>query len=253
MHRFPSESPGFAEPYCGGAGAALNLLVEGRVSQLYLNDADIRIYSAWHAMVNETDRFVQAVKTTDVTIENWERNLRLLHDTAGSHYDFDLGFATFFINRTSRSGVLLGSGPIGGYDQTGRWKIDARYYTDGLCKRIEKIGSLKEKIELSNLDGLDFCKSLEARSLLENTFLFIDPPYVKAGGRLYHDGMTLAKHDLLAEWIQQNTAPHWLLTYDDHPLVRENYSSIENYRIDVRYSLGRRRTESELMYMSPAN
>lgn len=248
--RFPNELPRFAEPYCGGAGAALNLLADGRVSQLHLNDADIRVYSAWYAIANETERFIQTLRTTEASIETWEKSLGLLHDVASSKYDFDVGFATFFVNRTSRSGVIMGSGPIGGYGQNGAWKISARYYVEALSKRIEKIGFLRDKIELSNLDGLDFCKSLQSRSLLDETFLFIDPPYVKAGGRLYYDGMTLSKHDLLAEWLQTDTVPHWLLTYDDHPLVRENYADLESFKIDVRYSLSRRRTESELMFMS---
>lgn len=248
--RFPSLKPGFAEPYCGGAGAALNLLVDGNVDHLYLNDADVRIYSAWWAMVNETERFIHAINNTDATLQNWERCLRTLHDTKIESYDFDVGFSAFFINRTSRSGVLLGSGPIGGYNQEGNWKIDARYYKESLSRRIAKLGELRSAIEITNVDGLDFCKSLKCKGLLKETFLFIDPPYVKAGGRLYHNGMNEKKHGELAEWLKSNDAPHWLLTYDDHPVVRENYQGLTDYTLDVRYSLAKRRMESELLYMS---
>lgn len=247
--RFPTTKPRFAEPYCGGAGAATNLLLDGKVEFLYLNDADIRIYSAWRAIVNETERFISAIYENSATIKNWERFLRILHD-ADDKYNFDVGFAAFFINRTSRSGVLLGSGPIGGYNQDGNWKIDARYYKDSLAKRVRALGLRRDSIQISNMDGLEFCRSLQKKFVLDQTFLFIDPPYVKAGSRLYHDGMTTAKHNSLAEWLVENNAPHWLLTYDDHPIVRENYSALQNLRLDVRYSLGRRRTESELLYMS---
>lgn len=248
--RFQTVAPNFAEPYCGGAGAATNLLLEGKVKFLYLNDADIRIYSAWHAITNETDRFINAIYENDATMQNWEKFVRILHDTDTEDYDFDVGFAAFFINRTSRSGVLLGSGPIGGYNQNGNWKINARYYKDSLAERIRKIGERSASIEVSRMDGLEFCKSLHSRGVLNHTFLFIDPPYVKAGSRLYHDGMTTAKHKSLSAWLLKNNAPHWLLTYDDHPIVRENYSELQDFRLDVRYSLARRRTESELLYMS---
>jgi len=248
--RFPDRKPNFAEPYCGGAGAALNLLVDGVAAQLHLNDADVRVYSAWNAIVNETDRFIDAINSTNATIENWETCLQTLYDTEVDSYDFDVGFAAFFVNRTSRSGVLLGSGPIGGYDQKGKWKIDARYYKETLSTRIKKLGELRSRIELTNFDGLTFCKKMGERKILATTFLFIDPPYVKAGGRLYFDGMTIAKHEALAEWLVEPNAPHWLLTYDDHPLVRENYKEIVDHQLDVRYSLGRRRMESELLYMS---
>lgn len=249
-HRFQTTKPHFAEPYCGGAGAALNLLVEEKVDFLHLNDADIRIFSAWYAIVNETNRFIDAIFENTATIKNWERFLRILHDTSHTEYNFDVGFAAFFINRTSRSGVLLGSGPIGGYNQDGKWKIDARYYKDALANRVERIGKYRSSIEVSRMDGLEFCKSLRSRNVLDRTFLFIDPPYVKAGSRLYHDGMNSSKHNSLAAWLVAGNAPHWLLTYDDHPIVRENYAAMQDFRLDVRYSLARRRMEGELLYMS---
>ena len=37
-----------------------------------------------------------------------------------------LGFSAFFLNRTNRSGIIEGAGPIGGYTQTGKWKVDAQ-------------------------------------------------------------------------------------------------------------------------------
>lgn len=62
-HHLPQKQVIFVEPFCGGAGAALNLLADGLVSEIHLNDVDTRIYSAWRAMVSEPDRFIEAVKT----------------------------------------------------------------------------------------------------------------------------------------------------------------------------------------------
>lgn len=250
LSRFGRNTASFAEPFCGGAGSALNLLSDGRVEDLYLNDVDYRIYSAWKAMLHETDRFIDHLHAITLDIESWESCLQKLHEKPQSEYSFDVGFATFFVNRTSRSGVILGSGPIGGYNQDGKWKIDARFNKEALASKIKKLGEMKSNISLSCLDGLEFCHNLERTGLLNKTFLFIDPPYVQAGGRLYYDGMDLAKHDALAEWLLSGKAPHWLLTYDNHEIVRENYSSIQEHRIQVRYSLGKRRLEKELMYMS---
>lgn len=248
--RFGDANCSYAEPYCGGAGSALNLLVDGVVKRLHLNDVDHRIYSAWKAMLTETDRFLERLHSVTPDLATWEYSLQKLHDIPQAEYSFEVGFAAFFINRTSRSGVLLGSGPIGGYNQEGKWKIDARFNKTKLSERILRIGKLQQSIELSCNDGLEFCRQLEKRKLLKNIFLFVDPPYVHAGGRLYLDGMTLAKHDALATWLQSGVAPHWLLTYDDHPLVYENYEKMPAYRIQVQYSLGRRRLENELLYMS---
>lgn len=251
LQRFDQKTAAYAEPYCGGAGSALNLLVDGTVSRLHLNDADYRIYSAWKAILEETERFLEKLHSVKPDLAMWEESLQRLHEKPASEYSFEVGFATFFINRTSRSGVILGSGPIGGYNQEGKWKIDARFNKIGLSERIRRIGNLSDNISLSCQDGLDFCRQLENEKLLEDTFLFVDPPYVHAGGRLYHDGMNLAKHDALAEWLLSGIAPHWLLTYDNHHVVRENFATIPEHRIQVRYSLGKRRLEKELMYMSP--
>lgn len=248
--RFGNSSVAYAEPFCGGAGSALNLLVDKCVEQLHLNDADYRVFSAWKAMLKETDRFLEKLRTTYPDLATWEECLQKLYERPMSKYSFEVGFATFFINRTSRSGVIMGSGPIGGYSQEGKWKIGVRFNKDSLDKRIQRIGRLSDKISLSCMDGVDFCKNLEKDEALDKTFLFVDPPYVHAGGRLYYDGMNLAKHDALARWLLSGTAPHWLLTYDDHQIVRENYSSMQQHRIQVRYSLGKRRLEKELMYMT---
>ena len=249
--RFGANKPTYAEPFCGGAGSALNLLVDGSVGHLHLNDADYRIFSAWKAMIRETDRFLERLQNVKPNLETWEDSLQKLHEKPTSRYSFEVGFAAFFINRTSRSGVVLGSGPIGGYNQDGNWKIDARFNKAGLSERIRRIGNLSDSISLSCLDGLEFCRQLEKEKCLDATFLFVDPPYVHAGGRLYHDGMNLAKHDALAEWLLSGVAPHWLLTYDDHQVVRENFATMQEHRIQVRYSLGKRRLEKELMYMTP--
>ena len=148
--RFGLQNVAYAEPFCGGAGSALNLLVDASVAHLHLNDADYRIYSAWKAMLSETDRFLEKLNSVSPDLETWEDSLHKLHEKPEALYSFDVGFATFFINRTSRSGVVLGSGPIGGYNQDGKWKIDARFNKIGLSERINRIGNLARIIHQPN-------------------------------------------------------------------------------------------------------
>lgn len=247
--RFASP-PTFVEPFCGGAGAALHLLNQGAVSSIILNDADSRIYSAWRAMLCEPERFIEAVKTIPADITTWNTCLERVYSAESGAYDFDVGFAAFFINRTSRSGVILGSGPIGGYDQSGRWKIDARFNRTSLIAKIQRLVELRSGITLSNLDGLEFCRGLSKLTPPERTFLFIDPPYIGEGGRLYLDAMNEAKHIMLSEWVNSGSFKQWVLTYDDHPLARESYSKHSAHYLSVNYSLARKRRENELLYMS---
>ncbi|MBE3128290.1 MAG: DNA adenine methylase, partial [Actinobacteria bacterium] len=149
----------YIEPFAGGAGAALNLLVNGYVKKIVLNDLDERIYKFWKAVLNDTDEFIARIISTPLSITEWRRQKELLRDKdfvrEGSA--IDVGFASFFLNRCNRSGILS-AGPIGGIKQTGEWKIDARFNKTELISRIEKIAQFQERIEIYNKDGLIFLK-----------------------------------------------------------------------------------------------
>ena len=72
-------------------------------------------------------------------MKEWEKQKRIYENTRS---EFLLGFATFFLNRTNYSGVITG-GPIGGFEQKGQWKIDARFNKKSLIDRIERISYFK--------------------------------------------------------------------------------------------------------------
>lgn len=238
--------PEFVEPFCGGAGAALNLLADDHVGCVRLNDADIRIYSAWKAITEETERFVSAIHDVPVSLDEWHSQKQIATQSSAS-YSFELGFATFFINRTSRSGIVDNSGPIGGYQQTGKWKICARFNRAGLAKRVTWIGSHSNRIFISNLDALSFISKVVRSHDSTSKVFFIDPPYVRAGSRLYHNGMNEAKHIALSDILLSQQVPNWVLTYDDAELIRNLYRQQRVATISVNYSLQRKRKESELL------
>jgi DNA adenine methylase len=236
----------YAEPYAGGAGAAIELLARGVVSSVILNDFDARIYAAWWAILNRTDDFVQKIRSTPVTMETWYACREMV--TANHHTadPFELGFATYFLNRTNRSGVIVGAGPIGGYKQNGRWLIDARYYADTMVKRIQWLGERRSQITLSNQDGLAFLRSFDDTAS-ERIFFFIDPPYVHAGAKLYLNAMSDLKHRDLALFLTRSGCrTNWLVTYDDCQLIKDVYASADIDQLPVRYSLHRKRMEHEI-------
>lgn len=237
---------GYAEPYCGGAGAATNLLMNGDVQHIYLNDLDPCIYSAWVAMVSETERFLEKLANVPVTVEEWKRQ-REVAESHGNGYDFDAGFATFFLNRTSRAGIVIGSGPIGGYQQKGSWKIDARFYRETMIKRIERLGNHRERIFLSNSRAEDFLDKIGENENTHGIFVFIDPPYFEIGSRLYLNGMEDNGHKGLASKLKAGLPNEWLMTYDDHPEVRRLYKDFNVTELEVVYSLQRQRRVSELI------
>lgn len=241
----PSGSRYYAEPFCGGAGAAVILLKLDAVDQIHLNDADPKVYSAWKSILKESDRFATAILETPVNLETWHASRKIVESASES--SFDLGFATFFLNRTSRSGIVIGSGPIGGYDQRGNWKIDARFNRDALVERVRWLGSMRDHIKLTQEDALTFVSRSANRLPINRTLFFVDPPYVTAGGRLYLNAMNEGKHIALSDMLQDGTLPHWVLTYDDHPLIRSLYGERTIRDLAVTYSLQNKRKEREVV------
>lgn len=236
----------YAEPFCGGAGAAINLLRDGTCNEIHLNDLDARIYSAWCAIVKETDRFLERLDRVSVDVETWRRSREII-SSSSSGYDFETGFAAYFLNRTSRAGIILGSGPIGGYDQKSNWNIDARFYRESMKLRISWIGSQRDRIFLSNKPALDFLRDHASTHDTNKTLYFIDPPYVVAGSRLYLDSMDLASHRALSDYLKSGSLPHWVLTYDNDPLIRKLYAGCNVRELEVNYSLRNTRKAKEVL------
>lgn len=250
----------YFEPFCGGAGIAIDLLISSKVDEIILNDADRGIFSFWYAVLNDVDRFCSVIESTIISVEEWRKQreiYRSLNDSCTKKkpvvYDFDLAFATFFLNRTNVSGVIEG-GCIGGLQQTGKYRLDARFNKINLIKKIEKINSHKERISLFGMDGLellDFFASGEMGVQSDNVLSFIDPPYVAQGKNLYLNFFSLEDHRRLSDLLLRMTDYRWILTYDDCEYVRKIYSEFDMRSLNVRYSANRRMISSEIIVLSP--
>lgn len=237
----------YAEPYAGGAGAAIKLLHNGIVRKIRINDADIRIYAAWKSMIEETDRFVSSLHDCEVSVKAWKLHAEIVKNPYSAKNIFDIGFSTFFLNRVNRSGIIIGAGPIGGLEQNGNWKIDARLNKKALTEKILWIGKNAERIKLSNLDGLMYLRNASSRKYNDKTFYFIDPPYVGAGNSLYLNLMNEKKHRQLGQFLESGSLKHWTMTYDDCPLIHEIYSNFNVSNLQVIYSLQTKRKQNELL------
>jgi len=237
----------YYEPYAGGAGAALALLKAGVVADLHLNDADRRVFSFWKSVLDESERFADKILTVPVTIEEWRRQREVCAKPRG-HTRFDIGFAAFFMNRCNRSGVLTGAGPIGGYEQDGNWRVDVRFNRSGLAERVLELGRRRDCIQVSCQDAIAFLKAKLPRGLdRKRVFVYLDPPYVSNGQRLYLNAYEPGDHAQLARYVQaQGTLP-WIMSYDDSPLVRGLYSSCKVALLPINYSLQVKRSAHELI------
>jgi DNA adenine methylase len=195
----------YYEPYAGGAGAALSLLRDGVVSEIFINDADERVNAFWVSALGDSERFVDRVLSAPLTIKEWYRQ-REVCANPGAYDRFDVGFAAFFMNRCNRSGVLTGAGPIGGLEQKGEWKLGVRFSREPLAERILKLARVREQIHITQLDAIDFLKStLPLGRGRKKVFVYLDPPYVHKGQRLYLNSYETKDHAKLARYINGET------------------------------------------------
>lgn len=239
--------PTYVEPYAGGAGAGLSLLYKGVVGRIVINDLDPSIYAVWDSMLNRTDDFLRRLDRTTLTVDEWLRQRDIYRRRNDSSLDPSaLGFATFYLNRTNRSGVLRG-GIIGGLEQTGTYKLDARFNKTTLRSRVERLAERRSKIHVTHQDGV-----VRLRHWLpkENVFAYVDPPYYEKGSFLYLNSFSDDQHQNLASWLNALAAANWLLTYDIAEPIMAMYRHRTSLKFSLHYSANRRELANELMVLS---
>jgi len=237
----------YVEPFAGGAGVAMELLLRGRVRRVHLNDSCIGVYSFWHSLLNEPERFCTAVSRASLNVDTWRRQqdiFRIRH-TADR---FDVGFAMFYLNRCNRSGILNG-GVIGGLDQTGEWKMDARFPRNELISRLEAIAARKGDIKIRNWDAERFIKQYIPR-LPEQTIVYCDPPYFRKADRLYPNHYKPEDHQRIAEVIQGAISQHWIVSYDSCDEIKAFYKGRKSFQYLLQYNAAKAYKGSEFFIFS---
>jgi DNA adenine methylase len=232
-----------AEPFAGGAGASLSLLYLEEANHIYINDADPAIHDFWWSLLNRSQGFLKMLSKKRASMAEWHRQRDEYRCRQGISR-LRRGFATFYLNRCNRSGIIMNGGPIGGLDQTGQWKIGARYNKSDLQHRCEKIVEYRERINVSPLDGIQFIETMNAAE----TFFFIDPPYFEKGQTLYLNAANDRYHAELADQLHDMRNDAWALTYDDCAEIRRLYRGWANIRpFKLRYVASTRRKGSEIL------
>lgn len=234
----------YIEPFAGGAGVALSLLINKDVQQIVINDYDKAIYSFWRAITKETNAFISLIEQTPVNTETWKKQ-KAIYENEGDRYSLELGFAAFYLNRTNRSGILK-AGPIGGLNQTGDYKICARYNKENLINRILLIAEHKKNIKVYNKDIISFIRNIIPR--FDNCFIYFDPPYFNKGPELYTNFFTYEDHKRISQEIKKINCP-WIVTYDNVDKIIELYDGYICKEFDLTYSVANTGKSSEIMFI----
>lgn len=235
----------YVEPYAGGASIGLALLLEGYVTHVYINDIDRALYAFWYSVLNKTEEFIELIEKTPITIEEWHKQRKVQENKERSSL-IDLGFSTFFLNRTNRSGIISG-GVIGGKGQLGNWKLDCRFNKVDLLRRIRKISEFRHNISLFNEDAFTFIQT-KLPNLEKNTLIYLDPPYyVKGQQMLYVNYYEPKDHEKIANLMPQ-VHQYWIISYDDVPEIRKLYKSYRNLAYNLHYTTQSKYQGKEILF-----
>lgn len=233
----------YVEPYAGGAGVAMELLTDGAVGHVHLNDSSYHIYAFWRSVVTESEEFCRRISRATLNVEEWKRQREVVR-APDQHAELDVGFATFYLNRTNRSGVLSG-GVIGGLDQSGEWKMDARFPRLELMRRIEVIARLADNITLTNLDAEEYFAG-EVPGLPADALIYCDPPYFEKASRLYLNHYAPDDHERIAEMIRSHHNRNWIVSYDGVQQILDYYAGSRQFLYELQYNASKAYKGSEV-------
>lgn len=235
----------YAELYAGGASVALSLLYEEYASQIHINDLNRSVYAFWNAVLNDTEALCRLITDVNVTMAEWHRQKSIQEAEAPS--PLELAFSTFFLNRTNRSGIISG-GVIGGKNQEGTWKLDARYNKKDLIRRIERVARQRSRVTLTQLDAADYIRRV-VPTLPDETFTYLDPPYYVKGEGLYEHFYQHDNHAEIAELVRTIRQPY-IVSYDATEQILDLYDTHDQITYGLNYSAADRYLGAEVMFFS---
>lgn len=239
----------YIEPYAGGASVALYLLLEGYVNKIYINDIDRSIYSFWYSVLFRTKELCDLIDKTDVSMENWHRTRKIQKQKETADV-LQLGFSTFFQNRTNRSGII-DAGVIGGKNQLGKYKMDCRFNKVDLIERINRIAEKRNQIKLYNLDALELLEKIDLDINGTNNIIYFDPPYYFKGSSLYENHYRHEDHIEVSEKIRSMKNARWIVSYDNTPEINKIYSWVKNkYPYSIAHTAHTNKKGKEMLFFS---
>lgn len=237
----------YVEPYAGGSAVAMELLLQEYARKIYINDISAGVGAFWRSVLDDADALCAIIRKTKITMDEWYRQKEIQAEP-DRHDDLALGFSTFFLNRANRSGILA-AGVIGGKEQNGKWKLDARFNKDDLIRRIQAIARVRSRIEFYQMDAIQFINTVTP-ALPAKSLIYFDPPYYVKGSDLYLHHYKHDDHVKIAKRVARLKRKNWIVSYDNAVEVRRMYSRFRSIVYGLSYSAQDRYKGSEVMFFS---
>lgn len=238
----------YLEPYAGGAGVALDLLFGGHASHIHINDADPAVFAFWVSVTRHSGALLKLLESTPISIEEWFKWRSILREERQASL-VERGFATLFLNRTNRSGILK-AGVIGGKNQNGNYTLDARFKKEVVAARIENIAKRAADISVYCEDSLRLLNRC-SEFLPRKSLIYLDPPYYVKGKGLYRNYYGHDDHVAIANALQKKSFRWpWIVSYDNAEEICDMYNLSRALSYGLNYTAQRRYVGSEVMFFS---
>jgi DNA adenine methylase len=239
----------YVEPYSGGASVALFLLLEGFVNRITINDKDRSIYAFWFCVLNKTKQLCELIENAELTIEEWRKQKEIQNNKKTADL-LDLGFSTFYLNRTNRSGII-NAGVMGGIEQNGNYLMNCRFNKTELIERIKRIAKKKRNIRLYKKDAIKLIDKIQQEAIDENIVFYFDPPYYLKASSLYMNHYQDDSHLNVSEKIKSIENIKWIVSYDNVPEIQNLYSDCCKKEYSFKHTAYNSRVGQEILFFSP--
>jgi DNA adenine methylase len=242
----PDELGEYREPFVGGGSFFLFLRQKRPGLKVWINDLNPELYCFWKYAQIDSQKLADELSAIKRDRKNGRELFdELLGTDISSLTGLERAVRFFVLNRITFSGVV----ESGGYSQLA---FEARF-TDSAIERVSRLAPLLEGVKITHLDYRQLLQDGDS-----SVFTFLDPPYFKATrSRLYgKNGVlhTSFHHEEFAREMRKCNHS-WLITYDDSPEIRANFSFATIYEWQLQYGMnnykqGKAEKGSELFIMN---
>ena len=224
----PAAFQEFREPFVGGGSVFLFIRQKYPQVRVWINDLNVDLYCFWKMAQQESEQLAQAVVRIKEECTNGQKLFdEMRNNLPADMSEFDRAVRFFVLNRISFSGTV----DSGGYSELA---FHSRF-THSSIRRLLQLQPLLQNVRITNLDYRQVIHESG-----EQTFIFLDPPYLAATkSRLYGKNGSLHigfNHDEFATEMKK-CAHSWLITYDDSPEIRSNFSASNLYEWELQYGM----------------
>ena len=252
----PENIKEYREGFLGGGSCALAFSVMYPDVPVWVNDLYYNLFAFWTQLQKNPDPLInRLLELKDEAcradgVEELEKKHRALYADMRdlintSDDDFDLATAFYVLNRSS----------FGGFTEQNKNAFIRDSYKNTIFSqsKIKKLANISQIIQPWRITNQDYRDLMEGPG--EDVFVFLDPPYL-IKDMLYGKDKEMHTSFCHEAFVKacKDTPHNWMITYNEHPWLREQFADFHMENFEFRYSLAHRKEnknkKEELLVMN---